>query len=98
VSDKLSQVPSVGRVVHVVTYEGHHRPADIIDPQDGECICVLVKVRPGDLLTQHRPHNAVLWYLDDCPYDPTAQQPGSWHWPEFVPPLSSNVLKREEDE
>jgi hypothetical protein len=85
-SHKSQQTPSVGRVVHVVTFDGHHRPADILDPQDGITICVLAKVKPTDMFTEHRPHNAVLWFLDNCPHDPTAQQPGSWHWPEFVPP------------
>jgi len=90
-SHKSQQTPSVGRVVHVVTFDGHHRPADILDPQDGITICVLAKVKPTDLITNIRPHNAVnavLWFLDNCPHDPTAQQPGSWHWPEFVPPAS----------
>jgi len=81
----MSKQPSVGRVVHVVTFEGHHRPADVIDPQDGTTICVLAKIKPWDLMRENEQHGGVLWFLDECVYDPTGLQPGSWHWPEYVP-------------
>jgi hypothetical protein len=79
------QVPSVGRVVHVVTHEGHHRPAHILDPQDGQTICVLAFTKPQDAIRPGVSGGAVLWFIDDCEYDPAGLTPGSWHWPEFVP-------------
>jgi hypothetical protein len=86
------QVPSVGRVVHVVTFEGHHRPAHILDPQDGQAICVLALVKPWDQTTDSGTNaGAVLWLIDNCQPDPTGQEPGTWHWPEFVPPQKGAV-------
>jgi len=82
----MPHTPAVGRVVHIVTYEGHHRPAHIIDPQDGARLCVLAMVKPWDIINERGSHaGSVLWLLDDCPYDPTGTQPDSWHWPEYVP-------------
>jgi hypothetical protein len=81
---KPQQIPSVGRVVHVVTFDGFHRPADIVDPQDGETLCLLVKVRPTDLIRDGAAHNTVIWFIDDCPHD-ESKAPNTWHWPEYVP-------------
>ena len=30
-----------------------------------------------------------LAFVRHCPYDPTGTQPGTWHWPEFVPPRAA---------
>jgi hypothetical protein len=91
------QVPSVGRVVHYVAYgtpggefpAGEHRAAIITevypdikegDPVDGTPwqtdmqtagICVL--------------NPTGFYFLRRASYDATAQEPGSWHWPEYVP-------------
>jgi hypothetical protein len=83
---KPQQVLSVGRVVHVVTFNGKHRPAFVLDPVNNITIQVLAFTNPRDHINdQGLAGNGVAWLLDECPHDPTAQQPGSWHWPEYVP-------------
>ena len=80
------QVPSVGRVVHVVTFNNQHRPAHIVDPGNGETITVIAFIKPTDIINaETQQAGSVLWYLDECPHDPTGKQPGSYHWPEYVP-------------
>jgi hypothetical protein len=80
------QVPSIGRVVHYVAYgtpggefpAGAHRAAIIteVDAKDTPIMSVgLAVLNPTGLFF----HRGVLM-------DPTGQQPGTWHWPEFVPP------------
>ncbi len=80
------QIPSIGRVVHYVAYgtpggefpAGAHRAAIITeyDARDTPIQSVgLVVLNPTGLFF----HRGVLM-------DPTGQQPGSWHWPEYVPP------------
>ncbi|MBP7570792.1 MAG: hypothetical protein KBA95_12095 [Acidobacteria bacterium] len=85
---KPQQVPSVGRVVHYVAYgtpggeypAGAHRAAIVTDvppyialPDADQTISLCVLNPTGMVF-----HVAV-------PFDPTAQRPGTWHWPEFVP-------------
>ena len=87
-SDNPQQVPSVGQIVHIVTFDGHHRPAIVVDAGDDSTIIVTAFVDPRDETRPQHQSGAVLWFLDDCPHDPAAQQPGSWHWPEYVPAKS----------
>ncbi len=79
------QVPSIGRVVHYVAYgtpggeyqAGAHRAAIITDclPPDGLMLTVgLCILNPTGM-----------FFGQGIPFDPTGQQPGSWHWPEYVP-------------
>ena len=76
------QVPSVGRVVHLVTNALTHRPALIVDPGDGSTIALIGFVLPGE-----GPQGSMgWWFLDACPYDASGVLPASWHWPEYVPP------------
>jgi hypothetical protein len=82
------QVPSIGRVVHYVAYgtpggefpAGAHRAAIITEVLDGGpgigidsiSLCVL---NPTGMYFQRR-----------VAFDSTGQTPGTWHWPEYVPP------------
>lgn len=76
------QVPSIGRVVHYVAYgtpggeyeAGAHRAAIITAAphQDRTSLCVL--------------NPTGLFFKEDIGYDPTGTIPGTWHWPEYVPP------------
>ncbi len=78
------QVPSVGRMVHYISYgtpggefpAGAHRAAIITeigyrdDPHEiGLCVF----------------NPTGLFFNRNIPYDPTGQMPGTWHWPEYVP-------------
>jgi len=89
------QVPSVGRVVHWVAYgtpggeypEGVHRAAIITEvegpgyvPGDGRVgLCVL--------------NPAGIYFNRFTPHDPQGNQPGTWHWPEFVPPKNTEPTR-----
>lgn len=79
-------IPSVGRVVHYVSYgtpggefpAGAHRAATIteVNAPDTPIMSVgLAILNPTGLFFQR----GVI-------EDPTGEQPGSWHWPEYVPP------------
>lgn len=76
------QQPSIGRIVHYVAYGtpggefpvGAHRAAIITQVNDvGEHNIGLCAINPTGLFFHER-----------CPYDSTAQKPGTWHWPEYV--------------
>ncbi len=82
-TDDKQQVPSVGRIVHMIMPNGEHRPA------------IIVKV-----WAQHpRPETACNLHVffdkfDTGEQDVTSRQqgtaPGSWHWPEYVPPVPAS--------
>lgn len=83
---KPQQVPSVGRIVHVVTFDGKHRPAIVLDPVNNLTIEVLAFTSPRDHVNAHGGEaDGVAWFIEHCPPDQSGQEPGSWHWPEFVP-------------
>lgn len=75
------KVPSIGRTVHYVAYgtpggefpAGAHRAA-IITEVHADNVISLCAINPTGLFF----HTAT-------PFDPTAQKPGTWHWPEYVP-------------
>lgn len=81
------QTPSVGRVVHYVAYgtpggeypAGAHRAAIITDaaPQGVEQVNVVS-------LCIFNPTG--LFFAPYVEHDETGAKPGTWHWPEFVPP------------
>lgn len=83
------QVPSIARNVHYVAYgtpggefpAGAHRAAIITGVSDGS-------LAGSDPLTQV--HLCVLnptgfQFVLAANYDSTGTQPGTWHWPEYVP-------------
>ena len=84
-----NQTPGVGRVVHYVAYgtpggefpAGAHRAAIIteVDAKDTPIMSVgLAVLNPTGLHFQR----GVL-------RDDAGEQPGSWHWPEYVPPTDA---------
>ena len=79
------QVPSVGRVVHFV-YGDRHVPAMMIDPAFG------VR-RPEDEGGNETVQSMFVFTMETGNFHTTARYdangaPGTWHWPEFVPPAS----------
>ena len=73
----MTKVPSIGRTVHFVTRPASvvHYPAVVIvaGEADSQIACLRVFTPTGD---QTR---------FGVPYDPTGQEEGTWHWPEYVP-------------
>lgn len=74
-SEKPRQLPSVGRVVHYVTKDGRHVPADICEVDEAEYASLYVKDPRlnGARFEYSVPHRE-------------SHAPDSWHWPEHVPP------------
>lgn len=91
---KLQQRPSVGRIVHYVLEEGpnagEHRPAIIVkvwaDPPESATPGVACQLQVftdsagGEVYNDQLPQ--VMWKTSRSQGD----YPGSWHWPEYVPP------------
>jgi hypothetical protein len=70
----VEQVPSIGRVVHYVTTNLTHYPADIASVSPEGHITLFVKDSGlGAAYFQYRVR-----------FDPLAA-PNTWHWPEYVP-------------
>lgn len=80
-----NQVPSIGRIVHYVAYgtpggefpAGAHRAAivtDVHNPDEPTSVLSLCVINPTGLF-----FNVGIYY------DSSAQLPGTWHWPEYVP-------------
>jgi hypothetical protein len=77
-----TQEPSVGRVVHYVTeHNGAHVPADICAPG--------MIVGSVDLFVKDS-HLRAAYFRMGVLYS-RDQTPGTWHWPEFVPPRGSGA-------
>ena len=82
------QVPSVGRIVHYVS----HGSPDGTHPAGEHRAAIITAVPPyialpdADQTVTLTVFNPNGFYVGAAaPYDPTAQVPGSWHWPEYVP-------------
>lgn len=91
-TEKPQQVPSVGRTVHYVANDtpgsefpaGVHRAAIITEVKDTQLLedpsttvieVSLVVFNPTDQ-----------YFNRNVRFDPTGETPGTWHWPEYVPP------------
>lgn len=81
-SDVAEQQPSVGRIVHYVSYgtpggeyTSQCRAAMVTEVTDcdahTECVGLFVANPTGIFLNQHVPHN-----------ETSEQRGGTWHWPE----------------
>lgn len=79
------QVPSIGRVVHYVLPDGRnpgeHRPAFIVKVWGPTSVNLQVFVDG----TNDYPEYAGSVWATSVPFDPSGEQPSSWHWPEYVP-------------
>ena len=87
------QVPSIGRVVHYVAYgtpggefpAGAHRAAIITEvPTPDE----IATGTPADTVGLVVFNPTGQYFNRRIPFDPSGQAPGTWHWPEYVPPAS----------
>lgn len=87
----MNQVPSVGRIVHYVSYGSPVR-ADGSQAFTSQCrAATITEVAPGQDhpvgLCVLNPTGMFFHSLDDggCKYDETDKPGGTWHWPERTP-------------
>lgn len=88
------QVPAVGRIVHFVTDPefrdvGLHRPAIIVhiwSPGHFQGSCQLQVFTDGNGMGHNDGTPNVVWKTS-VTHDEVEKRPGTWHWPEFVPPV-----------
>jgi hypothetical protein len=97
---KSVQVPACGRIVHYVlpwradlrpTAAGAHRPAMMIEPWgDGpDAVCCLNVFLRGQ--NDKEDFKGELLYVGSVPHDSETKKPGTWHWPEYVPPVIREI-------
>lgn len=87
------QQPSVGRIIHYVLKEGRsagqHRPGIIVNTFDGSGPHVNARIFLDWSNDAGNEFNKELeGHAFSCPHDPEGNMPGSWHFPEFVPPVA----------
>ena len=90
------QVPSIGRIVHFVldsgNHAGEHRPAIIVktwgDTPGSACQLQVFTDSDGSENSNDGPPN-VLWKTSRS----QGVGPGTWHWPEYVPPYVAPVTE-----
>lgn len=83
------QVPSIGRIVHYVLPAGQHRPAIIVhvwSPGHFMGTSQLQVFCDGDGGAYNDGLPNVVWRTSVV-HDEETKAPGTWHWPEFVPPI-----------
>ena len=89
------QIPSIGRIVHYVAYgtpggefpAGVHRAAIIT-----EVYATPTREHPDHISTNVGLavlNPTGLFFNRHIPFELTGQTPGTWHWPEFVPPATT---------
>ena len=99
-------VPSVSRQVHYVlplnpdlrpNAVGEHRPATIIrvwsenDPDSAVQLAVLIDGKND----QESYQGKILW-ATSVRHDEVKKEPGTWHWPEYVPNIIQEVPTTDE--
>ncbi len=76
------QVPSVGRVVHYVAYgtPGGEFPSGI-------CRAAIITAIPDEshLVSLFILNPTGMFFNEEVRFSPN-NEPGTWHWPEYVPP------------
>lgn len=87
-SQRTTQVPSVGRIVH---YVSRGSPDGVFKPEHRAAIITLVYGTWDDRADTDHAGLCILnpsgmYFESDLPYDPDCA-PGSWHWPEYVAPI-----------
>lgn len=85
----MEQKPSVGRIVHYVSYgtpKGEYqsvcRAAIIAGIKDADETCDIVVFNPGGLFFNACKHDEPLGVDSDGVFHES--EPGTWHWPERV--------------
>lgn len=84
---RIAPTPSVVRNVHYVAYgtpggefpAGKHRAAIITDVPEANGVADALNTVSLCILNP-----TGFFFTQNVPYDPTAQTPGTWHWPEIV--------------
>ena len=87
----MSQTPSVGRIVHYVSYG---TPGGEFLPEHRAAIITAVPSFPGKDESMEEISVCVinpsgLFFHAVCPHDEAGKKGGSWHYPEFVPGVLS---------
>lgn len=81
------QVPSPGRIVLYVlkggNREGEHRPAVIVRVWNDQMVNLLV-FADGENDREYTKEDLVYW--SGSKLNDESGAPGTWHWPEYVPP------------
>lgn len=76
-------IPTIGRIVHYVIFNGKHRAAIVVDVTDTEALMPNI-----DLQVFLTPSEACVFNASDrFQWVPVARfsetmEPGTWHWPE----------------
>lgn len=91
-SERTTQTPSIGRVVHFVMLSGKHRPATIVEVWPGDMVNLQVMMDGPNDPSPLSDENAVLYsshaslWRGSVLHDEDQKLPNTWHWPEYVPP------------
>ena len=84
------QTPALGRIVHYILPDGHHigdhRPAIITRVWSDTCVNLTVFT---DSENDGFPPNGLIHRTSVSFHEAVRHEFGSWHWPEFVPPLAA---------
>lgn len=83
-SNERNQNPSIGRVVHYVAFGtpggeypvGAHRAAIVtqVHPRESDVVGLCILNPTG------------MFFTPEVKFDASGRVPGTWHWPEYVPP------------
>lgn len=81
---RLSEGPSIGRLVHYVLPSGKHRPAQVVEVHELGLVNLVVTLDGTNDPGIGSADRLQAWVVA-VPYDDAAEVVGTWHWPERVP-------------